>query len=291
MSEPTVLVTGATGRIGRHLIEALATADVDVRAMTRRPQRASELADQGTELVEGDFSDSSSLDDALVGIDRAFLLSPVLQDMKGLQENFVGAAERAEIRHIVKLSAAGADAESRWDIARWHGEVEDRIDESDIPHTHLRPVFYMQNLLDAADRLREEGVLERPAPPDTRINMIDTRDVAEVAAVTLTEPGHVETTYKLTGPRPISLAEVANTLSQVAGQEFTYQETSAAEAKAVLIDQGSPEWLATEQVALFRGFAKGAGEVETNDVQEVLGRKPRSLRGFAEDHADTFRAR
>lgn len=291
MTEPTVLVTGATGRIGRHLVEALATADVDVRAMTRRPQRASELADKGADLVEGDFSDPSSLDDALVGVDRAFLLSPVLQEMSELQTNFVEAAERAEIRYVVKLSAAGADSGSRWDIARWHGEVEDRITESDIPHTHLRPVFYMQNLLDAAEQLQEEGVLARPAPPDTRINMIDTRDVAAVAAVTLTEPSHAEPTYKLTGPRPISLAEVADTLSNVADREITYQETSTAEAKAVLMDQGSPEWLATEQVALFRGFAKGAGDVETSDVQEVLGRQPRSLRAFAEDHADAFCAR
>lgn len=289
MSEPTVLVTGATGRIGEHLIKVLATEDVHVQAMTRRPDRVPESLEQRTELVKGDFTDQSSLDDALVGVDRAFLLSPVLQEMAELQKNFVDAAEQAEVTHLVKLSAAGADSESKWDIARWHGEVENQINESDIPHTHLRPVFYMQNLLDATERLQKTGVLERPAPGSTRINMIDTRDVAAVAAMTLTKSGHANATYKLTGRRPVSLAEVVDTLSQVADQELTYQETSPDKAKEVFVDQGSPEWLADEQVALFQGFAKGAGDVKTDDVEEVLGRQPRSLREFVDDHADAFR--
>lgn len=291
MSELTILVTGATGRIGDHLIEVLATEDVHVQAMTRRPEHVPELLEQRAELVKGDFSDQSSLNDALIGVDRAFLLSPVLQEMAELQKNFVDAAERAEVTHLVKLSAAGADFESQWDIARWHGEVEDQINESDIPHTHLRPVFYMQNLLDAAEHLQKTGVLERPAPESTRINMIDTRDVAAVAARTLTKSGHANATYKLTGRRLVSLAEVVDTLSQVAERELTYQETSPNKAKEVFLDQGSPEWLADEQVALFQGFAKGAGDVKTDDVEEVLGRQPRSLREFVDDHADVFRTR
>lgn len=209
--------------------------------------------------------------------------------MAELQRNFVAAAERADVTHVVKLSAAGADSNSKWDIARWHGDIEDRLDESGIRHTNLRPVFYMQNLLDAAETLQDSGVLERPAPPDTRINMIDTRDVAAVAATTLIERGHADTAYKLTGRRPVRLTEVAETLSQVVGREITYREISPDEAKNVFVSQGSPEWLADEQVALFQGFAKGAGDVNTADVEELLGRRPRTFREFADDYADELR--
>lgn len=283
MERETVLVTGATGRIGRHLVRALDGKPVHVRAMTRRPDQASELADTDAELVKGDFADPESLDDALAGVDRAFLLSPVLREMADLQRNFVDAAERTDLEHVVKLSAAGADADSMWDIARWHGEIEDRIETSEVAYTHLRPVFYMQNLLEDP-QLKTSNVLARPVPSDTRINMIDTRDVAAAAATALTESGHTGTAYKLTGRQPVSLAKVAETLSEVMDQAIRYREVSPDKAVDVFVDRGSPEWLAREQVALFQGFAKGAGEVDTDAIERVLGRQPRSLREFVDDH-------
>lgn len=288
MGGTTILVTGATSRIGRHLVRQLAQTDAVVRAMTRRPSNVTEIADLGVDVVEGDFADPSSLDESLAGVDRAFLLSPVLQEMAELQTNFVAGAERAAVSHVVKLSAAGADASSKWDIARWHGEVEARLEASDVGHTHLRPVFYMQNLLDAAERLRETGALERPAPPDTPVNMIDTRDVAVVAAATLTDSGHVGSAYKLTGRRPVTLAEVTETLGNALGLEVAYREVSPDGARAAFVDQGSPEWLAEEQVALFRGFAKGAGDVSTDDLERILGRPPRMLDEFVADHVAEF---
>lgn len=290
MSNSPILVTGATGRIGRHLVDTLASKAVPVTAMTRDPDRASGLAERGVDLVEGDFSDPASLENALAGVSKAFLLSPVLQEMADYQTNFIEAAEQADVTQLVKLSAAGADPESKWDIARWHGEVERRLTESDIHHTHLRPVFYMQNLLDAAETLRETGVFERPAPPDTRINMIDTRDVAAVAATTLTEQGHYDTAYKLTGRRPVRLTEVTETLSRVIGREITYQEISPTEATEVFVSQGAPDWLAHEQAALFQGFAKGAGDVTTDAVRKLLGRQPRTLQEFADEYAAELRA-
>jgi uncharacterized protein YbjT (DUF2867 family) len=288
MSAGPVLVTGATGRIGSEVVRALADADRPVRAMTRRPERAAWMQERDVDVVQGDFLEPTTLAAAVEGVGRAFLLSPNAREMKEMQSNFVEAAEAAGVDHVVKLSAAGADADSSWDIARWHGEVEADVETAALDHTFVRPVSYMQNLLDDAPTIRSDGFFARATPPDARINVVDTRDVARVAARALLDDGHRGRTYKPTGPEPITFARMASVIAEATGRPVEFRERDPATAKASLLEDGAPEWLADAMVGLQVAFGEGIADLNNDHVVQVTGTPPRSFATFANDHAEQF---
>lgn len=288
MSKDSILVTGATGNIGSVVVQLLADSDVSVRAMTRSPESVDWSTNLDVEVVKGDFMAPPTLDDALTGIDKAFLLSPNVESMAEMQSNFVAAAERADIRHLVKLSAAGADPDTSWDIARWHGRVEQEIEASTIDHTFVRPVSYMQNLRADAETIRSKGEFTRATPADARINVVDTRDVGRLVATVLREDQHRGAVYKPTGPEPITFEAMAQALTDATGHNVTFRELTPAEAKQSIVDDGSPEWLADAMVGLQVAFGDGIADLNTDDVQQVTGEPSRSFTTFAQDHAEIF---
>jgi uncharacterized protein YbjT (DUF2867 family) len=288
MRPAPILVTGSTGKIGSELVRVLADAGQPVRAMTRHPEREKWMQDLGIDVVQGDFLQPETLTAAVEGVKRAFLLSPNVREMKEMQSNFVRAAEKADVDHVVKLSAAGADADSSWDIARWHGEIESGIETAALDHTFIRPVSYMQNLLEDAATIRADGVFARATPPDARINVVDTRDVARVAAKALLDSGHRGKTYKPTGPEPITFAQMASTISEVTGRSVEFRELDPATARASLLEDGAPEWLADAMVGLQVAFGKGIADLNNNDVSRVTGNHPKSFARFVRDHAERF---
>lgn len=288
MSENSILVTGATGTIGSVVVQLLADTDVSVRAMTRTPERVAWREDVDAEFVAGDFTDPGTLDAALEGVSKAFLLSPNVENMAAMQSNFVAAAERADVDHLVKLSAAGADPETSWDIARWHGQVEAEIEASGLDYTFVRPVHYMQNFLADAARIRSEGRFARATPPDARVNVVDTRDVARLVAATLRTDGHRGAVYKPAGPEPISFSAMAQTFTDVTGHRVEYEAVTPAEARQSLLDDGTPAWLADAMVGLQVAFGDGIADLNTSDVTDVTGEAPRGFATFVEDHADVF---
>jgi len=284
----TVLVTGATGNIGSVVVQLLADSNVSVRAMTRSPDGTDWSANPDVEVVKGDFLAPETLDDALTGIDKALLLSPNVESMAEMQSNFVAAAERAEIAHLVKLSAAGANPDTSWDIARWHGRVEQEIEASALEYTFIRPVSYMQNLLADAETIRSEGQFARATPADAKINVVDTRDVARLVATVLREDKHYGAVYKPTGLKPITFEAMAQALTEATGQDVTFQELAPAEAKRSIINDGGPEWLADAMVGLQVAFGDGLADLNTDDVQQVTCEPPRSFATFAQDHVELF---
>lgn len=288
MSDSPILVTGATGRIGTELVNTLADRGTAVRAMTRNPKSVEWDTGPDVEIVHGDFLEPDTLDDALDGIEKAFLLSPNVETMAEMQSNFVAASERAGVTHIVKLSAAGADPDTSWDIARWHGRIEAEIEASEMAYTFLRPVSYMQNLIDDADVIRSKGFFARATPPDARINVVDTRDVARVAAEALLDPAHTGEIYKPSGPEPITFADMAQALTEATGRPVEFRERTPEAAREALLEDGAPEWLADAMVGLEVAFGKGIADLNTDHVQRVTGEPPTDFASFAHDHADVF---
>lgn len=288
MSPNPILVTGATGTIGSSVVRMLADKDVSVRAMTRNPEDAGWLGDLNIELVQGDFLAPETVASALQGIETAFLLSPNVKRMAEMQSNFVAAADQEGIEHIVKLSAAGANPTSSWDIARWHGKVEEEIDNSDIEQTFIRPVSYMQNLLDDVETIQSDGFFARATPPDSRINVVDTRDVAQVAVESLLDNRHRGEIYKPTGPEPITFEQMARVLSTVTGTSVEFREISPKQARQSLREDDTPEWLIESMVGLQVAFGTGIADLNTDHVVQVTGDQPRSFETFARDHRAAF---
>lgn len=285
-----ILVTGATGTTGREIVKQLVAKGVKVRAMVRNYTKAEDMAQLGVEIVEADFDKPQTLDIALKGVERALLLPANTLQQLEQETNFIEAAKRAGVRHIVKYSARGADVNAAANVTRWHGQTEKLLEESGIAYTHLRPIFFMQNLLSFANSITKEGTFALPLK-DAKIAVTDVRDIAAVAVAALTEPGHEGKTYIITGAEALSIYEIADKLSAAIGKKVTYIDIEPEAFKQGLIADGVPEWYADDMVKLNAYNATSEGAVVTNVVAEVTKKQPISFDQFAQDYAPLFEAK
>lgn len=203
VSEGDLLISGATGMIGGLLVDALVEREVPLAAMVRPGWDVGRLADRpGVKLVEGDFDDPRSMERALRGVGRAFLVTNSSERTDGQQKAFVQAAQAAGVRHLVKLSQLHASADSPVRFLRYHAAVEAAIEESGVPYTFVRPNLILQAYLPFAPMIAA-GVLQAPVG-EARVSVADARDIAAVAATALTEDGHEGRTYDVTGPAALT---------------------------------------------------------------------------------------
>jgi uncharacterized protein YbjT (DUF2867 family) len=288
-----ILVVGATGLVGREVVAGLARAGVPVRAMVRSAERAAGLRGPGVEPVVADLADPASLNRALAGVTRAFLLSPLAPEQAILQGNLVAAARRAGPVHVVKLSGLGTAPDSPVRSGRLHARTECLIEDAGLPFTHLRPLFFMQNLLHQAPEIAATDVLAFPMRR-ARVAMIDARDVADVAVAILAAPGsvsgHAGRAYTLTGPEALSFDEVARTIGQARGRPVTYRDQAPEARERHLRAAGLSEWLVALRLEFAAVLAAGGADDVTGAVQAVTGRSARTLAAFAAEHAARFGA-
>lgn len=280
-----ILLTGATGQVGSVAMTALVAAGAGVRALVRRP---SEFAGaKGVQVVQGNFDDDRSLARALEGVDVMLLAGRDSPDSVAQNLRVLAHARRAEVRHIVKLSAIGASPESPIALMREHHEIDKEIREGPADWTLLKPHLYMQNLLRAADAVRREGRLAAPMGRD-RFSLVDTRDVGAAAAVVLDNPAaHAGKAYALTGPVALSYDEVATVLATVAGHAVTYEPVMPEDFESRLLAAGIPDWRAFDLAHIASAYSAAENAVSP-DLPMLLGRKPRSLAEFLEDHRNAF---
>ncbi len=282
-----ILVTGATGKIGREVVRQLSGAGVPARALVRDPDRAAFLRLPGIEVVVGDFRKPRTLDAALAGVDRVFLLSPPDPLQVEMQGNVIEAAKRAGARLIVKISVGGGpDASTQ--IGRWHWSTEKQLQASAIPFTLLRPNLFMQTLLALAPSIAATGAFHLPMG-DGRVSVVDTRDIAAVAVCALTQPGHERKIYDVTGPEAISFGTMAEEISQAIGRKVTYVDVSPERAREEMLGNGIAPWLVDDMLVLFRSYREGYGAAVSGAVSQVTRREPRTFRQFAHDYARVFR--
>jgi len=284
----TVLVTGATGNVGSQVVRALLARGVAVRALVRDAGSAGARLGAEVELASGDLSDAESVRRALAGADRVFLSSADGPDKVRHETGVVDAAAAAGVELIVKASTMLAEPGSPLRPLDWNGRSEEHLRASGVPFTLLRSGFYMTNLLTAAEQIRGAGSVFAPAG-DGRIAMIDPRDIGEVAAVALTEPGHAGRSYRLTGPDAIAYGDVAAELSRATGARVRYVDVPEDAARAGLEAAGMPDWLVDHLAGLFALIRQGGLAETTGDVRLVCGRDPRGFAEFARDHAELFR--
>lgn len=280
-----ILLTGATGQVGSVAMAALVAAGAEVRALVRRP---SEFAGaEGVQVVQGNFDDDRSLARALEGVAVMLLAGRDSPDSVAQNQRVLAHARRAEVRHIVKLSAIGASPESPIALMREHHEIDKAIREGPADWTLLKPHLYMQNLLRAADAVRREGRLAAPMGRD-RFSLVDTRDVGAAAAVVLDNPAaHAGKAYALTGPVALSYDEVATVLATVAGHAVTYEPVMPEDFESRLLAAGIPDWRAFDLAHIASAYSAAENAVSP-DLPMLLGRKPRSLAEFLEDHRNAF---
>lgn len=283
-----ILVTGATGKVGRQVVAALKERRAAFRVISRNPSRAAEILGPEIAVIAADFARPETLAPALAGIDRLFLLCGPNQHKAALEIGVVDAAKATAVRHIVKLSVYGADERCSAQVMRDHRRVERHIENLGFEWTHLRPNLFMQHFLTHAPSIKAEGVIHAPLA-DSRVSVVDTRDIGAVAAVALTEPGHVGKAYELTGPAAPSYSEIAELFSRLLGRTVHYEDISPEAAHRRMRAAGSPEWHATVLGEIYAFFRDGEGARVSDAIERVTGRRARSMEGFIRDHEAQFR--
>ncbi|WP_097971867.1 NAD(P)H-binding protein [Streptomyces sp. gb14] len=280
-----ILVTGATGAVGREVAGLLAAAG-PVRILARRPERLTVRGD-GVEVVEGAYGDRPALDRALEGVSSVFLVtnSPTDPD----DERVAGAAAAAGVRHLVKLSMMAVEEPGADDfITRWQRRNEETIRASGVPWTFIRPRTFMSNTLSWAPGIRSAGVV-RALYGDAPVACVDPRDVAAVAVAVLTGAGHEGRTYAVSGPEAITAREQTAQLSRVLGRPLRFEELGLdAARKALLAKYPRPAAEAFLESAERQRAGAKAAVVPT--VEELTGCQARPYRTWAADHTDAFAA-
>ncbi|GIF46742.1 uncharacterized protein YbjT (DUF2867 family) [Asanoa ferruginea] len=282
----TILVTGATGNVGAHVVRELRARAATVRALVRDPRAAAaRLGD--VDLVVGDLGDPASLRRALAGVDRVYLSAADGPRKVALETAMIDAAAEAGVDQIVKLSAMHADPASRLPAFRWHGEVEAHLERSGVPAVVLRPAFFMTNLLMVAEGVAHAGTLYAPTA-GRPVAMVDIADVAAVAAVTLTTDGHAKRTYELTGPAAVTFSEVAVALAAATGRWVDYIDLTEEAARPRFEGAGLPDWLAEHLAGVFGLIRDGGFARVTGDVAAITGHPARGIGEFARANAAAF---
>ncbi|WSE10486.1 NAD(P)H-binding protein [Streptomyces sp. NBC_01445] len=282
-----VLVTGATGRIGRAVIAELLAAGVPVRALTRNPATAGLPAQ--VEVVAGDFTEPESLDPALQGVRSVFLLwtAPPATAEAVIKR----LASRA--RRVVFLSSPHRIDHPFFQqpnpMARMHAEIERLITAGGLESTFIRPGMFTSNAqLWWAPTIRDGGVVRWPYGA-AETAPIDERDLAAVAARTLYEEGHAGGDYVLTGPESLSQAEQVGVIGSVLGRQIPFEELSPEEFRRAT--EGIWPGPVVEMLLDAWGATIGRPAYVTSTVADVLGVPARTFRQWASDHADAFRER
>ncbi|NCF21265.1 MAG: NmrA family NAD(P)-binding protein [Haliea sp.] len=279
-----ILVTGATGNTCSGLIPALRGAGVDVRALVREEANAQSLREIGVEVVIGDLDQPETIAPAVEDVDKIYLLTWNGPTQAKQAKDVIAAAKNAGNPHIVRHSMWGSE-KSR--IVQQGDEVEETLKSSGLPWTILRPTFYMQNTMMAAQTIASDGMLYWDTG-DGKLGMIDVRDIQDSAFAVLTGSGHEGRSYILTGPEAISMHDVADTFSKVLGKDVTYVNVPHEASLESMVNMGFPEWIARGYGELMEGFSEGFANSTTDNVEKLTGHPPRSFEQFARDFAQVY---
>lgn len=275
----SIVITGATGQLGRLVISSLLRLDVqlpDLVAAGRDEEKLGALRELGLATVRADYTEPATLDEAFAGADTVLLISSSEVGIRVPQHrNAVDAAVRAGVSRLVYTSALGADR-GKLLLADEHLATEEAIAASGLPFTILRNGWYTENFEPALRHAETTGVVLASAG-DGRVASATREDYAEAIAAVLAQDGHAGRTYELSGDVAWSFDELAAALTEVLDREVTYRrltpEQHLAELERTGVDEGTARFL----VALDANIEDGALDLVTGDLSRLLGRHTTAL--------------
>jgi uncharacterized protein YbjT (DUF2867 family) len=282
-----IVVTGATGTNGRHLIAELLERGAEVRAVVR-DDSARRGVDARADVMVGDLDHADQLGHVLDGAQALFVLTANGPRQVQQEKDLIDAAVRSGVPRIVKFSANGAGSSNPDPIAVLHRQMERHLEASGIEFTILRNNFFMQNLLWFAKAIAGQHRIRLPMG-DGAVAMVDARDIARVAAAALIEPGHAGAIYDVTGPEALTMHDVAAVVSQALGLPIRYEAIDGPGFRVGLDGWGLDAAFAQALVETYVRLASGTQREVTGTVQRIGGHAPRTLKHFIDDHAAAFK--
>jgi uncharacterized protein YbjT (DUF2867 family) len=290
-----ILVTGATGTVGNEIVNQLSKSDIPVKikAAVHLNGNARKVGGGNDEIetVPIDYNRPESLKAGLSDVDKLFLLSRDSPTMVELTSNVITEAKKSGIKHIVGLSAKGADLKAESPSLRMHRQVEIIIEESGIPFTFLRPNEFMQNFINLHGPSIKSNNTFYMAVGDSKVSIVDVRDIAAVGVQALTHSEkHHDKTYTITGKEALSYYQIADILSDVTGRKISYMDLSEGDFRRALRKAGVDDWFIYVVLGMLDSiYRSGIAAQVYSTVEEVTGRKPITFTQFAKDYADAFK--
>jgi NAD(P)H dehydrogenase (quinone) len=276
-----ILVTGAAGKTGKAVVKALAAKGVPVRALARKPQNVSALQLAGAaQAMVADFEEPAALARAAQGVQAIYHICPnVSGNELAYARAIAGAARTAGVKRFVYHSVLHPQIEAM--PHHWAKmQAEDLLLAERFELTVLQPTAYMQNILGAWRGIIADGVYRAPYPVETRLSLVDLADVAEVAAMVLTQPGHAGATYELVGTDPLTATEVATALSTALKRNVRAEVEPIEDWDARARASGMGEHERVTLAAMFRYYAAHGLIGNPKVLQWLLGRAPNNLARF-----------
>jgi len=278
---PMILITGAAGKTGRAVIRALVSRGQVVRALVHRPEQARPVKELGVqEVVTGNLSDAEAVGQAARGSQAIYHICPNMHpDEAVVGQAVIAAARSAGVPHLIYHSVLHPQVEAM--PHHWHKmQVEEQLFKSGLSYTILQPAAYMQNVLAQWNSIVQEGVYPVPYRVETRLGMVDLNDVAEAAAIVMTEGGHAGATYELAGAEALSQIEVAAVLADCLGRPVRAErvEIEAWEQRARASGLGS--YQIETLVKMFRYYEQHDFWGNPRVLGWLLGRPPTTFAGF-----------
>lgn len=278
------LYTGLTGTVGAAICDVLGHARRSVRTLVRDPGR---LAATDMEVVQGDMTDADALSRAFRGVSRACLVMANGEHQREAETMFIDAAKAADVDHVVKLSAVGADSGSGAILKRVHGETEEHLRRSGLNYSIVRPNFFMTNLLTAAPTIKQDGAIYWPMG-DASVGAVDVHDVARFLVDRMSPSVSASGSYDISGPALLSFSDMADQLSKVLGRDVRYVPISNEAFRKSMHDAGVSPWYVDAVGDLFIRIAKGDSAETTSTYRDIMGVDPVPLSDYLQRAKTAF---
>jgi uncharacterized protein YbjT (DUF2867 family) len=283
-----ILITGASGTVGRAVLAEVTRSGRAHRAMYRSKEDAAK-APSGTETVIADFADRASLAQAFRGIDGVYLVCSPIRELVALESNAIEACEASGVQRVVLNSALGAGDYDK-SFPSWHRQVEDKLKATHLKYCILRPNSFLQNIVAFyAPTIRSQGAFYS-SMGSARTSYLDVRDIAVVVAKALKGGEHDGKTYELNGPEALTCADIAERIARIAGVPARYVDIPMDAQRKAMLDQGMPEWQVTALLDLQQYYVGGKGGAIDGVLERLLGKPPITIDGFLRESAAQFRS-
>src|SRR5216684_2901596 len=282
-----ILITGASGSVGKAVLQEAIGKESKVRAMYRSKEEAAK-APSGCEAVLADYADKQSLRKALDGVSAVYVVCSPIPQLVELESNMLDACKESGVKHVVLNSALGAGDYGK-SFPSWHRKVEDKLKVTGMSCTILRPNGFLQNIVAFnAPSIRAQGAFY-VAMSDAKVSYLDVGDIAVVAVKTLQGGAHAGKTYELNGPEAISNPELAKRISRVTGRRVNFVDIPESAQRESMLGAGMPEWQVTALLELQQYYKQGGGAKTDGLLRSLIERTPVTLDQYLVSNAKEFR--
>lgn len=282
-----ILITGASGSVGKAVLQEAIRKESKVRAMYRSKEETAK-APSGCEAVLADYMDKQSLRKALDGVNSVYVVCSPIPQLVELESNMLDASKEAGVKHVVLNSALGAGDYPK-SFPGWHRKVEDKLKGMGLSYSILRPNGFLQNIVAYnAPSIRTQGAFYA-AMGDAKVSYLDVGNIAVVAVKALEGGAHAGKTYELNGPEAISNQELAKRISRVAGRAVNYVDIPESAQREAMLGMGMPEWQVTALLELQQYYKQGGGAKTDGLLESLIERTPGTLDQYLTANAKEFR--